>query len=153
MVSSGSGLGTRPAGPSLRRANRCQPEAFLGSDQWPSGAQRSPKDVAALISSWVSELPELGTSMVDGLLKALETAGNYVDAGATAERLVALGSMTDEQFERLDRAWWSNDQLHGGILPTRALEPFYKSNGRSWPPAKGRADGLSGSAAADAEPF
>jgi len=107
------------------------PAAFLGSDQWPSERDALPEQVAGLISSWVAGLPELGPAVVDGLLRALETAGNYVDAGAAADRLVALRGLNDEQFERLNKAWWSNDQLFRGYLPTQALRPFYGSNGRT----------------------
>lgn len=122
------------------------PLGFLASDQWPSGEGRSAKEIAALVSEWLSDLPELGSSIVDGLLSALETAGNYYDAEAKAERVAALGSLTDEQFDRLDRIWWSNDQLHGGALPTRVMRPFYASCGRSWPPPRP-------SVATDEEPF
>ena len=108
--------------------------------------------MAELISSWVAHLSELGPALVDGLLQALEPAGNYVDAGATAKRIVALGRLTEEQFERLDRAWWGNDQLHGGLLPSRALRPFYLANGRTWPPPK-EAETIGRLVEVDDEPF
>jgi TIR domain len=112
------------------------PAAFIGRNQWPSHAPQSTKEIAAVILTWVSSLPGLGASMFDGLVEALQSAGNYMDAGATAERIAAFGSLTDEQFDRIDQVWWSNDQLYSGVLPTRALEPLYRANGRAWPPPK-----------------
>jgi hypothetical protein len=84
----------------------------------------------------VSSIPELESTMIDSLLAALRSAGNYVEAGATAERIAALQSLTDEQFRQLDEVWWTNDQLYGGMLPSRAMRPFYERNGRAWPPPK-----------------
>jgi hypothetical protein len=127
------------------------PAGFLGSDQWPSCVSDTPKQLAERISGWIASLPELGTAMLDGLLNALAGAGNYVDAGATAERIAALGSVSADHFERLDRIWWSNDQLHGGILPTRAMRPFYEANGRTWPPPK--SPSTASQVSPDFEPF
>lgn len=129
------------------------PAGFLGRDQWPSGAALSPKQVATTISSWISELPELGATVVDGLFTALGAAGNYVDAGATAERIAALGTLTGERFAQLDKIWWSNDQLYGGVLPTRAMEPFYKRNGRAWPPSMPEPAKAASTSLDDEEPF
>lgn len=128
------------------------PTGFLGSDQWPSGVGQSAKQIAHAISLWVSSLPQLGSTVIDGLLSALESAGNYVDAGATAERIAALGTLSDHDFERLARIWWSNDQLYGGLLPTRAMEPFFRQNSRSWPPPKVPSQ-LPASGSVDEEPF
>lgn len=110
------------------------PAGFLGRDQWPSATDQTARQVAAIISSWVSGLPELGAGIVDALLAALESAGNYVDAGATAERIAALDSLTAGQFARLSEVYWKNDQLNGGTLTNRALRPFYARNGQEWPP-------------------
>jgi hypothetical protein len=112
------------------------PAGFVGRDQWPSAAGQTPKQVAHIITSWVSALPELGSTVADGLFAALRSAGNYMDAGAAAERIVSLGSLTQEQFQQLDEIYWNNDQVRGGALPSRALRPFYVQNGRQWPPAK-----------------
>lgn len=130
----GWGLGRRVPHYAVRLG--ADPVGFLGRDQWPSCAGKSPKEVSKVISSWVSTVPELGAIVVEGLLSALKSAGNYMDAGATAQRIAAVGSLTDEQFSQLDDIWWSNDQLHGGVLPTRAMKPFYAENGRGWPPPK-----------------
>jgi len=74
--------------------------------------------------------------LVTGLLNALRSVGNYVDAGAAAERLARRRALRGEQVSQLDEIWWSNDQLCGGVLPTRAMRPFYATNGRPWPPPK-----------------
>ena len=95
--------------------------------------------VAAEIRSWLVNLPEFGTSIVYGLISALKEAGNYLTAGAIAEQIAALDYLTSEQFDRLDLAWWSNDQLYGGLLPTRALQPFYQKNESTWPPQRAAA--------------
>lgn len=107
---------------------------FIARDQWPSGHDLSAKEVASVISRWASSIPDLGETMTDGLFSALEEAGNYMDAGATAERIANLSSLTDVQWARLDSIYWKNDQIRGGALPTRALRPFYQQQGRAWPP-------------------
>jgi hypothetical protein len=40
--------------------------------------------------------------IVDGLFAALESAAGYIPAGAIAERIADLGSLTVEQWTRLD---------------------------------------------------
>jgi hypothetical protein len=112
------------------------PEGFLGREQWPSAEGRTAKEVADIIYQWVAKVPELGQSIIDGLFKALATAGDYISAGAAASRIAALGRLSEEDFQRLDHVWWSNDQAYTGILPTKALRPFYEANGRPWPPPK-----------------
>lgn len=111
------------------------PGAFLGSDQWPSGAGRSAREVADEISTWIMGT-ELGPSIVDGLIAKLASAGNYMEAGAVAERIARLPGLSDEQFERIDQVWWGNDQLYYGALPTKAMRSFYVTNGRQWPPPR-----------------
>lgn len=128
------------------------PTAFVDSDQWPSGVGQTAKQVATVIATWVSALPELRSTVLDGLLNALQSAGNYFDAGATAERIAALGTISDADFERLDGVWWTNDQLYGGVLPTRAMEPFYRQNGLGWPPPKQQPTAVVASGL-DEEPF
>jgi hypothetical protein len=110
------------------------PLGFLGSDQWNSGASSQAKTIAALIGAWVSSLPELGETMVDGLFTALNNANNYMDAGATADRIATLADLTDDQWARLRTIFWDNSQVHGGALPTRALAPFYARHGHDFPP-------------------
>lgn len=112
------------------------PTGFLGREQWPSIPAGDAKDVAEHISTWIAGLPELGGYVVDGLIRALGEAGNYYSAEAAAQRIAALGALTDEQFSYLNETWWSNDQLHGGYLPTQVMWSFYAKNGRSWPPPK-----------------
>ena len=112
------------------------PIGFIGSDQWPAAGGSAAKQVASVISNWISSIPELGDTVIDGLFAALETAGNYVDAGAAAERIASLGGLREDQFRRLDAIYWTNDQLYTGVLPSRALEPFYHQHGRNWPPPR-----------------
>ena len=112
------------------------PTGFLGSDQWPSGDDLSAKEVASKIGTWAASIPEFGEMMVDGLFSALVAAGNYMDAGATADRIATLSGLTSIQWARLDRIYWQNDQIHYGVLPTRALRPFYQRHGHPWPPLK-----------------
>jgi hypothetical protein len=112
------------------------PAGFIGSDQWPAAGDSSAKQIATVISSWIATVPDLGDTMVDGLLTALSEAGNYMTAGVTAERIASLETLTEDQFARLAGVWWQNDQLYGGALPTKALQPFYRRNGREWPPPK-----------------
>lgn len=112
------------------------PAGFIGRDQWPSVVDQTPKQVASVISAWVTKLPDLGPAVFDGLLEALRSAQNYVDAGATAERIEALGTLSDGQLAEIDRVWWTNDQLYGGALPSRAMRRVYAAHHRAWPPPK-----------------
>jgi hypothetical protein len=112
------------------------PAGFIGSNQWPSGHGMNAKPIANLISAWVATIPELGDRMVDGLFSALATANNYMDAGATASRITALGGLTESQWARLDEIYRANDQVHGGALPSKALKPFYQEHHRAWPPSE-----------------
>lgn len=112
------------------------PAGFIGRDQWPSAAGQTPAQVATIISSWVSALPELGTAVTEGLFESLRTAPSFIDAGTAAKRIVSLGSLTADQWDRLDTIFWSNNQIYGGALPSNALQPFYRENQRQWPPAK-----------------
>lgn len=125
------------------------PVGFIGRDQWPSAVGQTPKQVASIVSTWVSTLPELGPSIVDGLFMALGSAANYYDAEAAAERIAKLSTLTDDQFQRLNKIWWSNDQLYGGVLPSRVMKPFYQASKQAWPPSKPQSD----AAVTDDEPF
>jgi hypothetical protein len=110
------------------------PAGFVGHEQWPTGSDLPAKRVANIISRWVSAIPELGETITDGLFASLESAGNYMDAGATADRIASLSGLTDEQWTRLDAIYWKNDQVHDGVLPSQALKPFYGRHQRPWPP-------------------
>ena len=112
------------------------PGGFLGRDQWPSGSGESSQRIAARIASWASSLSGFDIAITRGLFEALRSASNFVDAGAAAKRVAALDSLTPRQFEELDAIWWQNGQLNGGSLATKAMRPFYLSNGRQWPPVK-----------------
>lgn len=112
------------------------PVGFLGADQWPNGVDKSAKEIAAMIAESLVGSADLGELMLGGLFTGLAEAGNYFDAEASAKRIAALGTLSDEKFAELDKIWWSNNQLHGGFLPTKVMEPFYAANGRPWPPSK-----------------
>jgi hypothetical protein len=112
------------------------PAGFIGRDQWPSVAGQSPAEVAAVISSWIASLPELGTAVTEGLFESLRTAPSFIDAGTAAKKITSLGALTNEQWARLDSIFWSNNQIYGGALPSNALQPFYREHQRPWPPAK-----------------
>lgn len=112
------------------------PQGFLGSDQWPSAMMSTPKEVAADIRTWISTSMALGDKIVAGLFRALEGAKNYMDAGAASERVASLGNLTPENWGRLHKIYWDNDQLHGGVLANRALKPFYDANQQVWPPPR-----------------
>ena len=99
------------------------PAGFPGHDQWPSWRDQSAKEVAEDILTWISDLPELGESMVDGLLSALAAAGNYFDAGAASSRIAVLNELSDQNWRRLDAIYRENDQVRGCILATNALKP------------------------------
>jgi hypothetical protein len=56
------------------------PAGFLSRDQWPSCHGQSAKQVADIVTTWVCGLPELGTTVFDGLMSSLESTGDYVSA-------------------------------------------------------------------------
>lgn len=115
------------------------PVGFIGHEQWPSASGADATTVAAHISAWASSIPDLSETMTDGLFTALEAANNYMDAGATGSRIATLSNLTDDQWRRLGEIFWANDQVHGGVLATRALEPFYLRHQKAWPPPRPQA--------------
>lgn len=112
------------------------PAGFLGSTQWPNGSTQTTRQVADTIYRFVADQAELGRSIIDGLLGALERAGDFVSAGAAAERIARLGTLSPEDFTRLDTVYWKNDQIYGAVLANRELKPFYESHSRTFPPPK-----------------
>jgi hypothetical protein len=112
------------------------PNGFTGNAQWHSAASLEPEKVADIVSSWVYEQPGLGDDVVSGLLQALAEAGNYVDAGAAAERIASMVNLSEELFTQLDHIYWTNPQVRGGVLANRGLRPFYQRLNREWPPPK-----------------
>jgi hypothetical protein len=117
------------------RINGTDPTGFIGRDQWPSGSDASARGAADVISTWASSVPDMGDVMISGLFAALESANNYMDAGATARRIASLNALTESQWDRLAKIYWANDQVRGGSLPSRALQPFYEGHNRTWPPS------------------
>ncbi len=112
------------------------PTGFAGSMQWPSMHGRSAKEVATKIVEWLERTTDFTNRIVDGLMEALEQASDYYSAEAAAKRVTSLGALTEASWARLAAAFWANDQVHGGVLPTRVLQPFYASHDRDWPPPK-----------------
>ncbi|EPD83633.1 hypothetical protein HMPREF1529_03015 [Microbacterium sp. oral taxon 186 str. F0373] len=111
------------------------PAGFISRTQWPQGTAMNHRQVAGLILEWVSRIPEFSDQIVSGLLAALRTAGNYMDAGSTASRIATINTLTPEQWSELADIFHTNDQVGGGVLARRALEPFYTEHGQDWPPA------------------
>ncbi len=106
------------------------PVGFLGRDQWPSGFERRPTDVADLIVKWTSSLPTLADLMVPAVLTALRGAQSYIDAGQIAKRVAQLHSLTEEQWADLDDICRTNDQVRNAGGAWRELRPFYAKHGR-----------------------
>jgi hypothetical protein len=112
------------------------PAGFVGRDQWPSAAGQTPSQVAAIISSWVASVPELGGPVVDGLFESLRSAPSFIDAGTAAKRIASLDTLAEDHWDRLDTVFWSNDQVYGSGLARKVLQPFYSDHQRTFPPAK-----------------
>jgi hypothetical protein len=112
------------------------PQGFAGSTQWPSGYERTAKEVAYEIVAWLERATDFTNRIAEGLMTALEEASDYYSAEAAAKRIVALGHLTESSWLKLAQAYWQNDQVHGGVLPTRVLEPFYRVHEKDWPPPK-----------------
>lgn len=110
------------------------PAGFIGRTQWPQGNGMSAREVAALILEWVSKNPEFSDQIVDGLLASLSSAQNYIDAGATARRIATIDTLTPEQWDRLAEVYYSNEQVGRAGLVGKALGPYYRSHGKTWPP-------------------
>lgn len=112
------------------------PEGFAASTQWPSGNGRTAKEVAHEIVAWLERTTDFTNRIVDGLMGALEGASDYYSAEAAAKRIVALEDLTESSWKRLAQVFWKNDQVHGGVLPTRVLQPFYREKDKDWPPKR-----------------
>jgi hypothetical protein len=110
------------------------PPGFPGETQWPSMAGGSAKEVAQEITSWLERSTDFTNRIVDGLVQALAEASDYYSAEAAAKRIEALGALSETSWEKLNAAYHANDQVYGGLLPTRVLKPFYERNDRPWPP-------------------
>ena len=97
----------------------------------------NPAQIANQNSVWLTSVDEVGDAIVAGLFQALSEAGNYFDTEAAANRIDALGTLTDEQFERLQVVYHPNDQVYCGVLASRALSPiFFHRNSKTWPPPR-----------------
>lgn len=112
------------------------PQGFISPTQWPSLQGRPPKHVATEILKWLERSTGFTSKVVDGFMQALQDTTDYYSAEAAAKRIVALGELTDEAWSKLAIAYWANDQVHGGVLPTRVLKPFYLEHDKEWPPPK-----------------
>lgn len=112
------------------------PRGFVAATQWPSYFAQDAKKVAAEIIRWLERKDIALDSIIDGLLAALREAGSYIDAGLTAQRLVALGGLSEESWRSLEAVYWQNDQLYTSGKVGRALSSFFHEHGRQFPPAK-----------------
>jgi hypothetical protein len=112
------------------------PVGFIGRTQWPQGSGMNHRQVAAEILQWVSRIPEFSDQIVVGLLAALRSAGNYMDAGATASRIATIDTLTQDQWDELVDIFHANDQVRGGSLAHKALRPLFDRHSRQFPPAK-----------------
>jgi hypothetical protein len=112
------------------------PQAFAGSTQWPSFDGRPAKDVAMDILGWLQRSTDLADRVVEGLVQSLHDATDYYSAEAAAKRIASFGGLTDRTWQAVDEAYLANDQVHGGVLPSRVLRPFYEENGRTFPPPR-----------------
>lgn len=112
------------------------PDGFAASTQWPSGTGRTSKEVAHEIVAWLERTTDFTDRIVEGLMNELTGASNYYSAQAAAKRIVALGNLTESSWGKLATAFWANDQVYGGVLPNRVLEPFYRMHEMDWPPPK-----------------
>jgi hypothetical protein len=112
------------------------PLGFPSPTQWPSAFGLGASEIALMIVNWL-ERQELRTaSILDRLISGLAEAGNYYDAEAAANRISEFSEMTDASWRKLAVAYWSNDQVHHGVLANRALKPFYKKHDKEFPPPK-----------------
>ena len=112
------------------------PSGFIGRTQWPQASGLNHKEVAKLIISWVSRIPEFSDQIVEGLLASLGAAENYLDAGATASRIATIDTLTAHQWETLAKIYHSNDQVARASVVSRELAPFYRKHAQTWPPAE-----------------
>lgn len=109
------------------------PLGFPGATQWPSCVHQGSKEVAARIISWLNAQAEWHDRISRGLFQSLHRAGNYFDAEAAAKRIGALGDLTQQELDELDRIFLANNQVGHSVLAKRALGPVYARHGRSFP--------------------
>ncbi|MHB8394700.1 MAG: toll/interleukin-1 receptor domain-containing protein [Candidatus Dormibacteria bacterium] len=109
------------------------PLGFPGKLQWPSASSAKPEAVAGRIAQWVNGLDEFRDTIGGRLIMALREAHNYQDAGRAAEALNELDVLSPDQWEELDQVYLDNDQVHGGVLAHRGLDPLYRRHHRKYP--------------------
>ncbi|KAA9393848.1 toll/interleukin-1 receptor domain-containing protein [Kocuria coralli] len=116
------------------------PKGFMGSNQWPSCSSSNAREIADAINQWLIGIDDLGEVMVQGLFTALYETTDYMSSGAISKRVATLASLTEGQWERLNRIYWSNDQVYHCVLANKALEPFYKKHKKQFPPPNPEVD-------------
>jgi hypothetical protein len=110
------------------------PAGFLSDTQWPSMVGSSPKEVANAIAAWTNTLPDFADTIGGRLIKAFADVKSFFESRDAAAAIAALGSLTDEQWSRLEQVYWSNDQIYRSVLADRVLRPFYEKHRREYPP-------------------
>jgi hypothetical protein len=110
------------------------PSAFAAKTQWPPGLGDDPQLAARHIHRWANTIDRFSERLAGQLIAALADAHSYVDAGNAADALTEFGRLTPTQWAALDRVFWANDQVFGGVLARRGLAPLYERNGRPFPP-------------------
>lgn len=96
---------------------------------FPAGAQ----ECALFILDWLSRRPEFGEALVSARIRVLRDSASYVAAETAAMEIARLSHLTPAQWEALSDAVVTNDQVHGGVLPTRVLRAFFARHGKTMP--------------------
>ena len=109
------------------------PLGFPSKFQWPDLKLADAEDVAARIAQLANSDQHFSDKIAGALIAALREARNYYEAGDAAEALNNFDALTPGQFADLDQAYLLNDQVHGGVLAHRGLEPLYKRHRRPLP--------------------
>ncbi|WP_257478502.1 toll/interleukin-1 receptor domain-containing protein [Acidipropionibacterium jensenii] len=112
------------------------PSGFIGSIQYPRGDPDDPVAVAEIILQWLTKREDFSEPLVGGLLSALEASTSFIDSIAIASNIAQLDSLTDGQWERLDKAVLGNDQVKNCQGACNKLRTLYRRHKRQWPSAQ-----------------
>jgi TIR domain len=89
------------------------PKGFVGADQAIPGLNRSPQELAAEVIRVMSGQPGLASALFLGLVIQWESAATFQEGIRALRQLEDCDHLPPQLLERIERAFETNDQLHG----------------------------------------
>lgn len=109
------------------------PKGFPARWQAPACGPDAASRIASLIALWLTELPDVGSRVLDALVADLKTAPSFKAAERAALRFEDVGKLSGPLLDALADAYHSNDQIQGHIAG-RVLKRIFDHHHRVWPP-------------------